>query len=103
MAGSGGWISADLTDEEVAKSKLVPNMEKHFLAPLGRLDEARMLRHFCKQCDVEFDGPSGKHIEESPDEEVADGLTLVERGQYTCHKCDSIIGEYRVFQKRQGC
>jgi len=23
----------------------------------------------------------------------------VERGQYTCEKCEAIIGEYRVFQK----
>jgi len=37
----------------------------------------------------------------SPNEAVADGLILVERGQYTCHKCDSIIGEYRVFEKGQ--
>ena len=36
-------------------------------------------------------------IEESPNEPVADGLVLKERGQYTCGKCSSIIGEYRVF------
>jgi len=28
-------------------------------------------------------------------------LTLIERGQYTCHQCNSIIGEYRVFQKSE--
>ena len=33
-------------------------------------------------------------------EEVADNLVLVERGQYTCQKCDGIIGEYRVFEKQ---
>jgi len=27
-------------------------------------------------------------------------LVLVERGQYTCQKCNSIIGEYRVFKKQ---
>ena len=32
-------------------------------------------------------------------EEVADNLMLLERGQYTCEKCNSIIGEYRVFKK----
>jgi hypothetical protein len=62
LEGSGGWINADLTDEQVTKSKLVPNIE--------------------------------------PNEAVADGLILIERGQYTCHKCNTIIGEYRVFQKK---
>ena len=37
---------------------------------------------------------------ESTNEEVAENLMLVERGQYTCQQCSSIIGEYRVFQKR---
>ena len=26
LQGSGGWINADITDEQVEKSKLVPNM-----------------------------------------------------------------------------
>ncbi len=34
LAGSGGWVHAELTDEQVTKSKLVPNMDKHFLASL---------------------------------------------------------------------
>ena len=25
LQGSGGWVNAELTDEEVTKSKLVPN------------------------------------------------------------------------------
>ncbi len=100
LSGSGGWINADLTDEQITKSKLVPNMDKYFLAPLGKLETAKMSKHFCKQCDSEFEGPTQIQIEEQPNEKVADGLTLIERGQYTCHKCNSIIGEYRVFQKK---
>ncbi|MBT8243590.1 MAG: hypothetical protein HKP34_07860 [Nitrosopumilus sp.] len=100
LAGSGGWIYADVTEEQVTKSKLVPNMDKHFLAPIGKLDTTKMLKHFCKQCDSEFEGPTKIQIEEQPNEAVADGLILIERGQYTCHKCNSIIGEYRVFQKK---
>ena len=38
LQGSGGWVSAELTDEEVSKSKLVPNIDKHFLASLEKLD-----------------------------------------------------------------
>ena len=99
LEGSGGWINADLTDEQVTKSKLVPNIDKHFLASLEKLDTTKMSKHFCKQCDSEFEGPTNIQIEEQPNEAVADGLTLIERGQYTCHKCNTIIGEYRVFQK----
>jgi uncharacterized protein with PIN domain len=101
LDGSGGWIKADLTDEQVTKSKLVPNIEKHFLSSLEKLDTAKMSKHFCKQCNEEFEGATKIQIEESPNEAVADGLILIERGQYTCHKCNSIIGEYRVFQKKE--
>ena len=34
LQGSGGWVNAELTDEEIEKSKLVPSMEKYFLASL---------------------------------------------------------------------
>jgi uncharacterized protein with PIN domain len=101
LAGSGGWINTNLTEEQVIKSKLVPNIDKHFLASLEKLDTTKMKKHFCKQCNSEFEGPTKIQIEESPNEVVADGLTLIERGQYTCHKCNSIIGEYRVFQKSE--
>ena len=81
LAGSGGWINADLTDEQVTKSKLVPNIDKHFLASLEKLDIAKMSKHFCKQCNSEFDGPTQIQIEEKPNEAVADGLILIERGR----------------------
>ena len=60
-----------------------------------------MQKYFCKKCESEFDGSPKIQIEESPNEPVADGLILKERGQYTCSKCSSIIGEYRVFEKGQ--
>lgn len=100
LAGSGGWINTDVTDEQAAKSKLVPNIEKHFLASLQKLDVSKMKKYFCKQCNSEFDGPTLIKVEEKPNEDMADGLILLERGQYTCHKCNSIIGEYRVFEKK---
>ncbi len=101
LDGSGGWINADLTDEQVTKSKLVPNIDKHFLSSLEKLDTAKMSKYFCKQCNLEFEGATQIQIEEKPNEVVAEGLILIERGQYTCHKCNSIIGEYRVFQKKE--
>ena len=101
LQGSGGWVNAELTDDEVSKSKLVPDIDKHFLASLEKLVPSKMLKHFCKSCNEEFDGPTNIQIEEKPNEPVADGLILIERGQYTCNKCSSIIGEYRVFEKSQ--
>ena len=99
LHGSGGRITADITDEQAKLSDL--GVGKNFLAPIGKLEEQKMQKYFCKKCEAEFDGSPKIQIEESPNESVADDLILIERGQYTCHKCDSIIGEYRVFQKKE--
>ena len=89
LHGSGGRVIADITDDQAKK------------ADLGVGQEEVMHKYFCKKCESEFDGSPKIQIEESPNESVADGLILIERGQYTCHKCSSIIGEYRVFEKGQ--
>jgi DNA-directed RNA polymerase subunit RPC12/RpoP len=99
LHGSGGHIFADITDEQAKKADL--GVGKCFLAPIGKLEEQKMQKYFCKKCESEFDGSPKIQIEESPNEPVADGLILKERGQYTCGKCSSIIGEYRVFEKGQ--
>jgi hypothetical protein len=96
--GSGGHILADLTDEQAKKADL--GVGKLFLAPIGKLKEEKMLKHYCKNCQAEFNESPKIQLEESTNEEVADNLILIERGQYMCKKCDSIIGEYRVFQKK---
>ena len=96
--GSGGYIIADLTEEQAKKADL--GVGKLFLAPIGKLEEDKMLKYFCKNCESEFDRPPKIQLEESPNEEVAENLILIERGQYTCEKCNSIIGEYRIFQKQ---
>jgi len=99
LHGSGGHIFADVTDEQAKKADL--GVGKCFLAPIGKLEEQKMQKYFSKKCESEFDGSPKIQIEESPNEPVADGLVLKERGQYTCGKCNSIIGEYRVFEKGQ--
>ena len=95
LHGSGGRVIADITDEQAKKADL--GVGKCFLAPIGKLQEENMHKYFCKKCESEFDASPKIQIEESPNESVADGLILKERGQYTCGKCSSIIGEYRVF------
>jgi len=97
LHGSGGYIVADISSEQQKKADL--GVGKLFLAPVGKLDEKSMKKYFCKTCDIEFEHPPKINLEENNREEVADNLVLVERGQYTCEKCEAIIGEYRVFQK----
>ena len=99
LPGSGGRVIADITDEQAKKADL--GVGKFFLAPIGKLEEQNMRKYFCKKCESEFDSSPKIQVEESPNEPVADGLILVERGQYTCHNCSSIIGEYRIFEKGQ--
>ena len=90
---------ADITEDQAKKADL--GVGKCFLAPVGKLEEKNMQKYFCKKCDLDFDGSPKIQIEESPNEPVADDLILIERGQYVCQKCNSIIGEYRVFKKGQ--
>lgn len=97
LHGSGGHVTAELTDEQAKKADL--GVGKLFLAPIGKLEPEKMSGHYCKVCQKEFDGPPGMHLEESANEEVADNLVLAERGQYTCGQCGGVIGEYRVFKK----
>ncbi len=98
LQGSGGYVVANITEEQKKKADL--GVGKLFLAPIGKIQESDMLKHYCNNCETEFDNPPKIQIEEKTNEEVADNLNLVERGQYTCQKCNSIIGEYRVFKKR---
>jgi len=98
LQGSGGYIIADLTEDQAKKADL--GVGKLFLAPVGKLEEQKMFKHYCKNCAVEFDKPPKIQLEENPNELVADNLILIERGQYACQQCSSIIGEYRVFKKQ---
>ena len=97
LQGSGGYVIAELTEEQAKKADL--GVGKLFLAPIGKLETEKMLKHYCNVCEEEFQNPPKIQLEENPNEEVADNLMLLERGQYTCEKCDSVIGEYRVFKK----
>ncbi len=98
LQGSGGHIVANITEEQAKKADL--GVGKLFLAPIGKLEEQTMIKHYCKICEEEFNNPPKIHVEEKNQEDVADNLVLVERGQYNCQKCNSIIGEYRVFHKK---
>ena len=96
LRGSGGYVMATVTDEQQMKGNLGgPDL---FLAPIGRLDESKITKHFCNTCEKEFEGPPKIEFE-NPNEEVAENLVLAERGQYICNSCNASIAEYREFKK----
>jgi len=96
LRGSGGYIMASVTDEQQRKGNLGgPDL---FLAPVGRIDVDKISKYFCNTCEKDYDG-SPKIDYESPNEVVADNLVLLEKGQYVCTTCGSILAEYRNFSK----
>ena len=96
LRGSGGFVVASVTDEQQVKGNLGgPDL---FLAPIGRLDSEKISKYFCNTCDKDYED-SPKIEFETPNEEVAENLILVERGQYICNTCNTTIAEYREFKK----
>jgi sporulation protein YlmC with PRC-barrel domain len=88
---------ATVTDEQQMKGNLGgPDL---FLAPVGRLDNQKITKHFCNTCEKEFEG-SPRIEYENPYEEVAENLVLAEKGQYICNSCNATIAEYREFKKQ---
>lgn len=94
LRGSGGYVMAQVTDEQQSKGSLGgPDL---FLAPVGRLDPSSISKYHCNACEKDFEG--SPNIDYSnPNEQVAENLKLVERGQYLC-QCGSPIAEYRKFE-----
>lgn len=96
LRGSGGFVLAQVSDDQQRKGNLGgPDL---FLAPIGRLDPERISKYYCNTCEKDYEG-NPKIEYESPNEEVAQNLILLERGQYLCTTCGSTIAEYREFQK----
>lgn len=94
LRGSGGYVLAQVTDEQQSKGSLGgPDL---FLAPVGRLDPSSISKYHCNACEKDFEG-SPKIDYSNPNEQVAENLKLVERGQYLC-QCGSPIAEYRNFE-----
>lgn len=88
---------ANVSDDQQTKGNLGgPDL---FLAPIGRLEEAKISKYFCNTCEKEFEG-APKIQYENPNEEVAENLILVEKGQYLCDACSGTIAEYREFKKQ---
>ncbi len=69
-----------------------------FLAPVGRIDSEKISKFYCNTCEKDYQG-APKIQFENPNEEVAENLILVEKGQYICTTCSSTLAEYREFKK----
>lgn len=96
LRGSGGYVMATVSDEQQAKGNLGgPDL---FLAPIGRLDAEKISKYYCNTCEKEYQG-SPRVDYEQPNEVVAENLVLLEKGQYMCTTCGSVLAEYRNFSK----
>jgi sporulation protein YlmC with PRC-barrel domain len=94
LRGSGGYAIARITDEEQKKGNL--GGPELFLAGIGRLDEDRFVKYHCNKCEKEYDGSPAIRYE-NPNEELGEGVTLIEKGEYKCKTCSSTIAQYRKF------
>ncbi|MDE1829537.1 MAG: hypothetical protein KGI25_04365 [Thaumarchaeota archaeon] len=96
LRGSGGYVMANVNDDQQRKGNLGgPDL---FLAPIGRLDSEKISKYYCNTCEKEYEG-SPRIDYESPNEVVAENLVLLEKGQYMCTTCGSVLAEYRNFSK----
>lgn len=94
LRGSGGFVIARVTDEEQKMANL--GGPELFLAGIGRLDQDRFVKYHCNKCEREFDGsPALKY--ENPNEDLGEGVTLIEKGEYRCGSCNATIAQYRKF------
>lgn len=94
LRGSGGYTIANVTDEEQRSGNL--GGPELFLAGVGRLQEERFSKYYCNKCEKEYDG-SPKISYENPNEQLGEGVTLIEKGEYKCGECNSTIAQYRKF------
>jgi sporulation protein YlmC with PRC-barrel domain len=94
LRGSGGYAIARVTDEEQKKGNL--GGPELFLAGIGRLDEDRFVKHYCNKCEKAYEG-SPALVFENPNEELGEGITLIEKGEYKCKTCNATIAQYRKF------
>jgi hypothetical protein len=94
LRGSGGYVLAHITDEEQKKGNL--GGPELFLAGIGRLPSDRFVKYHCNKCDKDYEGSPNISFE-NPNEDLGEGVTLYEKGEYKCNTCKSIIAQYRKF------
>ncbi len=96
LRGSGGYTIAKISDEEQKLGNL--GGPELFLAGIGRLEDNRFSKYFCNRCEKEYEG-SPSVVFENPNEDLGEGVLLVEKGEYKCKQCDNTIAQYRKFDQ----
>lgn len=96
LRGSGGFIIALVSDDEQKKGNL--GGPELFIAGIGRLDKNRISKYYCNKCEKDY-SESPDIIYENPNEEVGEGVILVEKGEYKCSFCKTTISQYRKFNQ----
>jgi sporulation protein YlmC with PRC-barrel domain len=94
LRGSGGFAIAKVSDDEQKMANL--GGPELFLAGIGKLDSDRFVKYFCNKCEREFEGAPTLSYE-NPNEDLGEGVTLAEKGEYKCRACNSTIAQYRKF------
>ena len=94
LRGSGGYVYAKVTEDEQRRGNLGgPDL---FLAGVGRLDEMRFSKYYCNKCEREYEGSPTVNYE-NPNEQLGEGVTLIEKGEYMCKTCNNVLAQYRKF------
>jgi sporulation protein YlmC with PRC-barrel domain len=94
LRGSGGYVYAKVTEDEQRRANL--GGPELFLAGVCRLDEIRFSKYYCNKCEREYEGSPMINYE-NPNEQLGEGVTLIEKGEYVCKTCNSILAQYRKF------
>lgn len=94
LRGSGGYVIARISDYEQKKGNL--GGPELFIAGIGRLSKDRILKYYCNKCEKDY--PTSPDLKyENPNEDVGEGVILIEKGEYKCSICNSVISQYRKF------
>jgi sporulation protein YlmC with PRC-barrel domain len=94
LRGSGGYVIARVSDYEQKKGNL--GGPELFIAGIGRLPKDRILKYYCNKCEKDY--PTSPELNyENPNEDVGEGVVLIEKGEYKCSVCNAVLSQYRKF------
>ena len=94
LRGSGGYVIARISDNEQKKGNL--GGPELFIAGIGRLPKDRILKYYCNKCEKDY--PTSPELNyENPNEDVGEGVVLIEKGEYKCSVCNAVLSQYRKF------
>ncbi len=94
LRGSGGYTVAKINDSEQKTANL--GGPELFLAGIGRLETDRFVKYHCNKCEKDYEGAPNIQYE-NPNEDLGENIILIEKGEYKCKSCNSVIAQYRKF------